>query len=233
MKVIAIAKAEVGYKEAGTNKTKYAADFDSKWPAFYNTKKQGAEWCDIFFDWLFCQAYGPEQAREMLYQPARSAGAGCKYSAGYYRAAGAFFKTPQVGDQIFFGTPGNESHTGIVVAVENDFVHTIEGNKNNAVRECKYALSDPSISGYGRPKYKEDKIMIEVPRLAKGSKGQAVKTIQILLHNRGFKGANGKYLSIDGDFGTNTEFAVKGFQKSVGITQDGIVGQLTWPTLLN
>ena len=75
--------------------------------------------------------------------------------------------------------------------------------------------------------------MIEVPRLALGSKGQAVKTIQILLKQRGFTGKKGKPLSIDGDFGQNTEYAVMHFQRSVGLTQDGICGQLTWPALIN
>ena len=53
--------------------------------------------------------------------------------------------------------------------------------------------------------------------IKKGSKGEAVKTLQ-------------KYLGIaaDGVFGSNTEAAVKKFQSKAGLTPDGIVGEKTW-----
>lgn len=241
MKVIDLAKLEVGYQEEKNNITKYSKFFDSEVPNYFNTKKQGAAWCSIFVNFLFVKAYGAEKAKQMLYEPKTgNAAAGCKYAAAYFKTKAAFYSTPQVGDQIFFGAPGNEQHTGIVIACDRDHVWTIEGNSGNAVRERIYSRNDKSISGYGRPKWslveeekKEIKIMIEVPRLALGSKGQAVKTIQILLKQRGFTGKKGKPLSIDGDFGQNTEYAVMHFQRSVGLTQDGICGQLTWPALIN
>ncbi|MEG8268624.1 peptidoglycan-binding protein [Acinetobacter baumannii] len=46
-----------------------------------------------------------------------------------------------------------------------------------------------------------------------GSKGNDVITLQKKLKNLGFKGVKGKELSIDGDFGASTEFAVMTFQK--------------------
>ena len=38
------------------------------------------------------------------------------------------------------------------------------------------------------------------------------------------KGKDGKELSVDGDFGSNTEYAVKKLQKDLKLTADGIVG---------
>lgn len=56
--------------------------------------------------------------------------------------------------------------------------------------------------------------------LKKGSKGEAVKTLQEFLN-----------ITIDGDFGNNTEAAVKEFQSKNGLQVDGIVGQKTWAVM--
>lgn len=174
--VLKIAEQEVGYLEkksnanlydktanAGSNNyTKYAYEMDTKYPNFYNGKKNGAPWCDLWTDWLFVTAFGEATAKEMLYQPSRSAGAGCNYSAGYYRKNNAFYSKPKVGDQIFFGTSGKEQHTGIVYRVDSSKVYTIEGNTSSAsgvvanggsVAKKSYPLNYAKIVGYGRPKY--------------------------------------------------------------------------------
>lgn len=159
-RVINFAMAEVGYKETGKNITKYAKDFDTKWPNFYNTRKQGAAWCDIFVDWLFCTLWGPTEAMKMLYQPAKSCGAGCKFSAGYYKTAKKFYAVPKPGDQIFFIVGNDINHTGIVTKVTKSRVYTVEGNSNNAVQTHSYALDNKKIAGYGRPNYNK---AVDVP----------------------------------------------------------------------
>lgn len=174
--VLKIAEQEVGYLEKKSNAnlydktanagngnyTKYAYEFDTKYPNFYNYKKQTVAWCDMLVDWCFVTAFGETNARTMLYQPVKSAGAGCSFSAGYYRSNNAFYTTPKVGDQIFFGTRGKETHTGLVYKVDTSKVYTIEGNTSNAsgvvangggVAKKSYPLNYPSIAGYGRPKY--------------------------------------------------------------------------------
>ena len=55
-----------------------------------------------------------------------------------------------------------------------------------------------------------------------GSRGQEVRSIQTKLKSLGFY--NG---AVDGIYGTGTQKAVRAFQKSVGITADGIAGQKT------
>ena len=175
-RVIKIARAEVGYKEKETasqldnatanagdeNFTKYARDLD-KVTDFYNGRKQGCSWCDIFVDWCFYKAYGLSNARKLLCQPKKSAGAGCKYSMQYYMSKKQFFTTPAVGDQIFFsGSGGSAGHTGLVYKVTASYVYTVEGNTSTAsgvvdnggcVAEKKYSIKNSRILGYGRPKY--------------------------------------------------------------------------------
>lgn len=75
-------------------------------------------------------------------------------------------------------------------------------------------------------------VNIEVRRLVYGDICTEVSVVQTLLNALGYKGANGKSLSTDGNFGNNTVFAVKSFQKAHGFPVDGIVGQMTWTALL-
>ena len=97
-KLINVAKAEVGYLEKKDNKsldsktanagkgnfTKYARDLDNI-SGFYNGKKNGYAWCDVFVDWCFVKSFGVDRAKELLLQPNKSLGAGCTYSARYYK----------------------------------------------------------------------------------------------------------------------------------------------------
>ena len=168
-KVIAVAVEQIGYKEKKSNSqlddktanagsanyTKYARDFDQKYPKWYNGKKNGFAWCDMFVDWCFLTAFGYAKALALLCQPERSAGAGCTYSLRYFKNKGQFHtKDPQPGDQIFFGTSlDNSTHTGIVESVDKKQVHTIEGNTSDQVARRNYSLTNSRILGYGRPAY--------------------------------------------------------------------------------
>lgn len=80
---------------------------------------------------------------------------------------------------------------------------------------------------------KEEKCMVEAQIIKEGSKGNAARSLQILLKGLGFKGKNGKVLTLDGDFGTNSIYALKNYQASQGLTQDGICGTKTWGKILN
>lgn len=60
--------------------------------------------------------------------------------------------------------------------------------------------------------------------LKKGSKGTQVGYLQQDLNYLNFKGKDGKKLTVDKDFGANTEYALKAFQKKYGLTVDGIYG---------
>ena len=66
-----------------------------------------------------------------------------------------------------------------------------------------------------------------------GDSGECVKTVQRLLKEMGFKDQNSKQLVVDGNFGAKTTYALKNFQKSKGLKQDGWCGPDTWNRLIN
>ena len=58
-----------------------------------------------------------------------------------------------------------------------------------------------------------------------------VKDLQQQLAALGYKGADGKLVHPDGDFGKNTRVALEAFQKEHGLTSDGIAGAKTMDAL--
>lgn len=255
-KVIQVALNEVGYLEkkdknnlddktanAGSkNCTKYARDLDAL--GFYNGKKQGVAWCDVFVDWCFVQAYGLDAALKLTNQPLgkNNCGAGCKYSRQYYKKKRRLFDAPQPGDQIFFwpkdaiGGPAVQ-HTGLVYAVDGSYVYTIEGNTSGAngvvangggVCKKKYKLTYNRLAGFGRPDW--GTVALDTPEtvdpdaLKKGDKGSDVTALQENLVALGYD--LGKYGTkkngVDGSFGAKTEAALKLFQKARQLEQTGV-----------
>lgn len=248
LKVLEVAFSQVGYLEKASNKqlddftenagnknyTKYARDINLI-KDYFNGNKQGAAWCAVFVNWCFIEAYGADVAKVLTYQPNKSLGAGCKYAMNYYKNNKALFDTPEVGDQIFFGSNGSISHTGIVTAVIDGKVHTIEGNKSNKVGEWTYDITDKSIVGYGRPNYSAweggKTVTVNLKQLSKGCRGEQVQSLQQLLIAKGYP--CGKY-GDDGDFGNATKEAVIAYQKDNPECgkADGIVGEKTWKSIL-
>lgn len=224
-RLIATAQAQDGYlgkksnaqlddpkANAGGKFNKFARDLDALGD-FYNGRKNGYDWCDVFVDWCFVTAFGVELALKLTCQPKRSCGAGTGYSLGYYKAKGRFFTSPQPGDQIFFGDATVTKHTGIVTEVKGGYVYTEEGNAGSpsAVRARKYPLGDKSIKGYGRPDWslvpedkpanttKEDddmtyyKTLADVPASYKDA-------VQVLVNKGVLKGTGNGELNVSEDF---------------------------------
>lgn len=178
-RLLSTAAAEIGYLEKKSNSqlddktanagsanyTKYARDLDAV--KFFNTPKNGYSWCAVFVAWCFFIAFGLELALKLLCQSLGSCGAGVKAAAQYYKGKGRFHTSgPQPGDQVFFVQRNSSGfitswlHTGLVDTVEGGYVYTIEGNTSGAsgvisngggVCRKRYALTDTSIGGYGRP----------------------------------------------------------------------------------
>ena len=199
-KVIDIALDEVGYVEKATsnnlddktansgsgNYTKYARDLDEI--SFYNGKKNGYAWCDIFVDWCFVQAFGKKRALELLCQPEKSTGAGCGFSMNFYKAHSQFYTSPEAGDQIFFTDGSSIYHTGLVYKVDNSKVYTIEGNTSdvnyvdgNGGKVCKksYPIGASYIAGYGRPKYDTTTVDVPVEEEKEESTDKVIDTVKV------------------------------------------------------
>ena len=78
----------------------------------------------------------------------------------------------------------------------------------------------------------KSKSSLQSHNIKKGSKSNSVKFIQTVCNELGFYGKDKKKLSVDGAWGTNTDFAVKSLQKHLGVSQDAIVGTGTMSKLL-
>ena len=66
---------------------------------------------------------------------------------------------------------------------------------------------------------------IKLRTVKKGSDGGGVYLLQMLLKEKGYK------LSADGQFGGETDYVLKAYQKKIGLVADGICGQRTWWSL--
>ena len=146
-KIVQIAQNEVGYKEQGTNQTKYG-----EWYGMQD------EWCNIFISWCAAQAGISEDIiPKMAYVPSTANWFDAK---GEYKNSKAFggTYTPQAGDIVLFDYNRNtdSDHIGIVEKVEGNTLHTIEGNKDNMVKRCVYSLDSRDIRAYCVPAYVEE-----------------------------------------------------------------------------
>lgn len=246
-KIVSWAKSQIGYKEGENNWNRYAV----RKTDVYGWDVQNQPWCDVFVDAGFIECFGVENAKKLTYQPTFSAL--CSASAQYYKNNGAWYNTPEVGDQIFFYYEGGINHTGIVVQVTGGLVYTVEGNSSDMVRMGAYATGHSAIAGYGRPNWPilcanvpptqttgdnpqtpansgaGEKKISGLPNLQKGDKGETVKAAQFLLNGRG---ASCGVWGADGDFGNATRAAVLAYQRRNELEADGIIGPTTWASLL-
>lgn len=263
--VVKNAEAWIGYKEDpdAPNWTIFTKILDGC--GYYAPQeKQGTQWCGHFCNAILLLSAVPSDrddeakkydAQNYQFQPSYdNMSSACRFYADYFRRAGEFYEdSPEVGDIIFFGPRGAETHQGIVVDVD-EYITTIEGNAGDAVQKKWYSFDDIGgrISGFGRPSYddEDDKpepepdhdddedddepktVSIEMNIIQIGDKGNQVETLQILLNAFGYSDQDGNKLAVDSIFGSRTDYAVKVFQENHDIEPDGIVGFQTWTALL-
>ena len=77
-----------------------------------------------------------------------------------------------------------------------------------------------------------------VVTVRRGGSGHAVRGVQEEFQFRNLSGDPNQGLAVDGDFGPDTEAAVRGFQEAVradvaSMAVDGIVGPMTWQALVS
>lgn len=210
-RVVALAKSQVGYVPPVGKWNSYAEALDKT--DLYNYAKNGYDWCDIFYDWLLYQEFGLEMCKAMTNQPSKGCGAGCDFSASFYRAANQWSSEPSLGAQIFFGSRGDEYHTGVVVGYDSGHVYTVEGNtgysagySGGAVLERTYGLGDSRITGYGVPCWS----------MVDGS--EPVVDVTNVWEDTG-------QLEVDGYLGVQS---VSSWQSALGTPVDGFVSSQPW-----
>ena len=84
---------------------------------------------------------------------------------------------------------------------------------------------------------KKAKLRAAKPTLKEGDKGSEVEMLQRDFNKLGFSGKDRKKLAVDGDFGVNTDFALRNFQKTHDYTKDeplevdGIYGKKSYAAM--
>ena len=155
---VTTAQHQIGYKESGTNITKYSEDFDTKYWQFFNTKKQGAEWCSIFVHWCAVKTIGKDKTLKFFGEtPKTNAAAGVGYFWDYLKAKGykSSAAKAKMGDIIFFKNTKGISHVGIVEKVDSKNIISIEGNKSNSVKRCTHSKTSSTIYGVMSPTWSQ------------------------------------------------------------------------------
>ena len=220
-KIIALA-----IEQLGNNYTTYCKDMGYSYRI---------EWCACFISWL---------AKKLDITNIIPVDMSCNSQIAKFKNLGVWHtdKNIQSGDILYYdwdrlGDSRPADHVGIVIKNTNGILTVIEGNKgnypNDRVGKREIGCNSSLIFGYARPKYptleNESDINISFPTIRKGNCGTAVKVLQLALV--AYEYNIGKY-GADGEFGLDTENAVKRFQKNSGIEVDGIVGKDTWSKLM-
>lgn len=183
------------------------------------------------------------------------AGATCAGLPGIYcpsmcdaaKRAGATVAISQAkpGDIVYFNWDGNANadHVGICESVDatTRTITTIDGNVSNrvgvrirkwyevmSVVRPKYAAETPAKADTpATTAAKKGWHVYNFTTIKQGAKNATVAILQAVLNVRA-----GARLAIDGYAGAVTIAAVKAWQKAHGLLVDGIVGPVTWASLL-
>ena len=226
-KVVKIARSQIGVKEspAGSNRTKYGADFGMN----------GETWCAIFAWWCGWKASDEDQSKNPFPKSASAAniqdvmvssrgGSWVMPKSRSKDKRESMCRQALPGDSVSFDFGAYDAfrdHTGIIDHIEGDYVICIEGNTSgsgsqwNGGMVCKKRRHYSEICAVARPAYAK-------PKPYKNTKEMAVdgdfgyQTIYRMQRWLGVK--------VDGDIGKNT---IKALQERVGTKQDGLWGHGT------
>lgn len=234
--VLAIAQREIGYKEspAGSNRNKFGV--------WYGMNEQ--PWCAMFVSYCFYQANLPlpiQMSKGFAY---------CPSGVKWFRDKGQWFKTPQVGDVVFFDwkRDGVSDHVGIVESVNADGTitsiegNTSVGNDSNGEGVMRRTRTLNVVQGFGRPAYNgisNPPIETDYPvwpgryialRTPPFMQGDDVLTWQRQMIKRGWDfgsgGSTGK--GDDGVFDERCDEVLREFQRQKRLEIDGVLGAESW-----
>ncbi|WP_142413045.1 N-acetylmuramoyl-L-alanine amidase [Hathewaya massiliensis] len=104
---------------------------------------------------------------------------------------------------------------------------TIDKGRTLLIKRLQQEINSQGFGSLSVDGIPGEKTLAAVPMCKKGAKGNITKIIQEMLINMGYINFLSPY-GADCVYGTGTENAVKHFQKTYGLSVDGIMGQKTW-----
>ena len=242
-RIVARARSLLGLREADGSFRRIVEAYNrlSPLPRGYRLRESDP-WCAAFVS-----AVGQMEGLSELLLPECS----CDRMIGLYRPRGLWRTRDdgavQPGDLVFYNWDWDASvdHVGLIAAVGDEDYEVIEGNCSDAVAVRRVPKDWRFLAGFALPDYAgaageeceapedapEERASAEfaLPLLGRGDRGESVLAMQAVLLARGCGcGPDGA----DGDFGPNTEAALKSFQRDAGLASDGICGPATWAALL-
>lgn len=224
----------LGYSEAN-GKFKQIIDL-------YNSHKPLARGYEVQYNDEWCDTTVSAAAIKAAMTNLIGTECGCEEHVKIFKSKGIWNEdgtiTPKPGDIIVYSwrkvsQPNNaySDHIGVAESVQNGTITVIEGNKNESVGRRTIPVGWGYIRGYASPKYdgatgsgSTGTAESTDGSLSRGSKGSAVKAMQTMLIAVGY--SCGGY-GADGDFGNDTDSALRKFQAANGLVADGIYGPLS------
>ena len=237
-KVVAQAKAWLGKKEADGSYREILSVYNSQkiLPRNYKMTEKDP-WCAAFVSAV---------AIKLGYTDIIPTECSCSRLIALLKSKNAWQEAddriPKPGELLFYDweapaageNTGAPDHVGIVEKVQNGKIWVIEGNFSKAVKRREIPVNYRYIRGFGTPEFDPEEAQkggyqMELTNLKNGSKGEAVRALQILLMGRGYSCGNS---GADGIFGNDTHSAVCRYQKAKLREVDGIAGKETMSSLL-
>lgn len=207
----------------------FAYNLDTKFPTWFNGKKNGYAWCTSFCGDGLCENFGEEMSHKITGIPLKSMAAVVPYWRNYMDSIGRVYSHPAPGDFVTFG----DQHIGIVRSVtSNTKFTTWEGNTGNTnnkvqsdgggVHSKSYTLT--SSMKFCRPLWNliDQDYVDPITILQYGDKNISVKDLQSKLVQLGYN-TNG----VDSKYGNGTKSAVIKFQQDYKLSADGVAGKQT------
>jgi surface antigen len=144
LKLLAVAKAQLGYSAKADGFTKFGAWYDKN--VGHDSYYQTAPWCDMFLAWAADQVGLKDSVGEF---------AATIDHAKWFQQQHAFGHTPEPGAIVFFSWTGSNtvddiSHVGLVESVSGSTLHTIEANTSGGSL-IRRQRDVSNVVGYGYP----------------------------------------------------------------------------------